>query len=422
MNRINRSMTTRFLAAGLVSVAGHAASAAACDKEEVAHAGHPGIHARITRHDHHPAGMARLIRVGNENDDQSEHTWSDGKTELRLLRDDGVTKLFFNGDEVMSLSDEELLGAENIKVIRELSQLHDMPELRQLRQRLGALGMRAPGAPMPPLPPGAPMPPGAGGQQPRVMIGVTMQTPDEDAQLPGGANPSESTLVTSVIDGLPADAAGLEEGDIVIRINGQTPAGPDEIRQAIRDKQPGDTIKLQIVRDGDEKEIAIKLAAFEPGRLGAGARNWRSAEDEDHANSAGEVTEQISKLSMRMDELGRQMSKASGKEREQLAEEMAELAEELGERSAELAQLAAEQDFIAPFEGQFRWNRGPLVEIERGRPGEAPRAFLFRTEPPTGQGSAQTAPDQRLEKVDERLERLEKMIEKLVEEKERSDR
>lgn len=53
----------------------------------------------------------------------------------------------------------------------------------------------------------------------------------------------------------PADLAQLERGDVIIRFNDQSVADFDALIDLIKDKQPGDVIKLEVIRDADENDL-----------------------------------------------------------------------------------------------------------------------------------------------------------------------
>jgi putative serine protease PepD len=71
----------------------------------------------------------------------------------------------------------------------------------------------------------------------------------------GGSSP--------VVPGGPAADAGLEPGDVVTEIDGQTVAGYEEFVVEIRSRQPGDTVTLTVQRDGREFEVDVVLDATE---------------------------------------------------------------------------------------------------------------------------------------------------------------
>ncbi len=86
-----------------------------------------------------------------------------------------------------------------------------------------------------------------GGQVEHAWLGVSIQDADEGA------------LVSGVVAGSPADEAGLEEGDVVIEVDGVAIDAADDLSALVADKQPGDTVDVKITRDGDERTIQIEL-------------------------------------------------------------------------------------------------------------------------------------------------------------------
>jgi serine protease Do len=75
-----------------------------------------------------------------------------------------------------------------------------------------------------------------------------------------GSSVDAGALVEKVEPGSPADTAGVQRGDVV------TAVGPEEIRSsgdlisALRDYQPGDTVGLKILRNGEENQVRVNLA------------------------------------------------------------------------------------------------------------------------------------------------------------------
>jgi len=68
-------------------------------------------------------------------------------------------------------------------------------------------------------------------------------------------------VVQQATDGGPAAKAGLRAGDVIVAVGGQRIQTPDDVAQAIQDKHPGDSVELQVRRDGDLKTLDVKLAA-----------------------------------------------------------------------------------------------------------------------------------------------------------------
>jgi len=65
--------------------------------------------------------------------------------------------------------------------------------------------------------------------------------------------------VSGVRPGSPADAAGVQAGDIIVRFAGVAVKTLEDLTFALRSKRPGDRVEAVIVRDGAEREIEATL-------------------------------------------------------------------------------------------------------------------------------------------------------------------
>ena len=76
-----------------------------------------------------------------------------------------------------------------------------------------------------------------------------------------GPRPSGAAgaVVARVIDGSPADRAGLRPEDVIIETDGDAVVEPQDIADAIEDRAPGDSVELTFRRDGDERTVTVKL-------------------------------------------------------------------------------------------------------------------------------------------------------------------
>lgn len=66
-------------------------------------------------------------------------------------------------------------------------------------------------------------------------------------------------LVSDVVPGSPADDAGLEEEDVIVRFDGKAVEKADDFARSVRNTEPGTKVKLLIIRDGEEKEVEVTL-------------------------------------------------------------------------------------------------------------------------------------------------------------------
>jgi serine protease Do len=108
----------------------------------------------------------------------------------------------------------------------------------------------------------------------RAIIGVSITdvTP-EDAQVAGLETIRGAKVegYTPGDDPSPARDAGIEPGDIIIAINDTQIDRVSELQRAIRKMEPGQTVKVDVMRYGSRKSFRVKLAEAEPERQIASA-------------------------------------------------------------------------------------------------------------------------------------------------------
>ncbi len=88
-------------------------------------------------------------------------------------------------------------------------------------------------------------------------LGVT----PKDGSASDGSATRAGAEVTSVGDGTPAAAAGLEVGDVIIAVNGKPVDSADSLVGHVREKTTGDQVTLTVLRDGKSIQVKATLAA-----------------------------------------------------------------------------------------------------------------------------------------------------------------
>ena len=66
-------------------------------------------------------------------------------------------------------------------------------------------------------------------------------------------------LVVSVADGGPAATAGVIQGDILVKLDGQSIGNPDDLQAALGTGKVGTTVTASVVRGGELKELAVTV-------------------------------------------------------------------------------------------------------------------------------------------------------------------
>ena len=66
-------------------------------------------------------------------------------------------------------------------------------------------------------------------------------------------------IVLSVVEGSAAEESGLQAGDVITALDGEPVEDVGDFLSALRQRSPGDTIELRIVRDGEEQTLTAEL-------------------------------------------------------------------------------------------------------------------------------------------------------------------
>jgi serine protease Do len=69
----------------------------------------------------------------------------------------------------------------------------------------------------------------------------------------------KGVIVESVVPGSPAAAAGVRVGDVVRSLDGSAVGDGRELLQILAKRQPGDQVRLGVLRDRDELEVTVTL-------------------------------------------------------------------------------------------------------------------------------------------------------------------
>lgn len=69
----------------------------------------------------------------------------------------------------------------------------------------------------------------------------------------------DGATVSHVVDGGPADTAGVTEGDIVLSIDGVSLDHKGSLREAMKGVAPGDELKVVLTHDGSQESVVITV-------------------------------------------------------------------------------------------------------------------------------------------------------------------
>ena len=92
----------------------------------------------------------------------------------------------------------------------------------------------------------------------QLVAGKTVQHAYLGVSIADSSSPAGAQL-TNVVSGTPAAKAGLQQGDVIVRLAGTTIAGSDDLSRVIDGKKPGDSISVTYVRGGKQHTVTVKL-------------------------------------------------------------------------------------------------------------------------------------------------------------------
>jgi serine protease Do len=116
------------------------------------------------------------------------------------------------------------------------------------------------------------------GKVTRGRIGVAIQNVSRDLADSLGLAKTDGAAVGSVEEDSPAAKAGVEVGDVILKIDGRTVESSSDLSRTVRAVRPGQKVTLSVWRAGKMRDIVVSVGEFkdEDGTAGA-ARGKKDA-------------------------------------------------------------------------------------------------------------------------------------------------
>ena len=81
----------------------------------------------------------------------------------------------------------------------------------------------------------------------------------KDGVVADGSAKRAAAVLTNVVSGTPADKAGLQAGDAILAVDGNSIDGSLSLVAQVRERTVGDKVTLKVVRDGQSKNVSVTL-------------------------------------------------------------------------------------------------------------------------------------------------------------------
>jgi len=101
------------------------------------------------------------------------------------------------------------------------------------------------------------------GQVSRGFLGVMIQDLTPELAEAFGMSDTKGVLVSQVMDGSPADEAGIEDDDVIVAVDGKPVDSAARLRLLIAGKGAEKSVEIEVVRDGDTKTLDVQLGERE---------------------------------------------------------------------------------------------------------------------------------------------------------------
>ncbi|MCY4464567.1 MAG: PDZ domain-containing protein [Chloroflexi bacterium] len=93
----------------------------------------------------------------------------------------------------------------------------------------------------------------------QVTLGVRYLQLEPDSEYFANTEIANGAYIVEVIEGLPAEAAGILEGDIIVAVAGEAVTQELDLRNRIYFHEPGEVIRLDLLRGGELMQVEVTL-------------------------------------------------------------------------------------------------------------------------------------------------------------------
>ncbi|MFC1699318.1 Do family serine endopeptidase [Candidatus Omnitrophota bacterium] len=90
-------------------------------------------------------------------------------------------------------------------------------------------------------------------------LGVSIQDLNEELANYFGLTGQEGALVLKVVAGSPAEAAGFQEGDVIVSFTGQAVRNTRELLRAVAKTEVNQSVAVEVIRERKQKTLRVKI-------------------------------------------------------------------------------------------------------------------------------------------------------------------
>jgi serine protease Do len=116
------------------------------------------------------------------------------------------------------------------------------------------------------------------GKVTRGYLGVTIQDVTPALAKEFKLKETEGALVADVVPKGPADKAGLQSGDVVLRFDGKAVRDSRHLKFQVARTKPGESVPVKVLRDGSTRELDVKVKELPSNQLAEAASDTNDTE------------------------------------------------------------------------------------------------------------------------------------------------
>jgi len=139
------------------------------------------------------------------------------------------------------------------------------------------------------------------GRVARGFLGVSPQAITSDMADSLGLKSTKGALIADVVKDSPAEKGGIKPGDVVVALNGKPVTDNSQLTRDVGVIPPGSTVKLDLVREGRQRTVEVKLAERPDEKDQGGRTPSKGGQDKEQGDLLGlsvqDVTPQLARQS-----------------------------------------------------------------------------------------------------------------------------
>ena len=135
----------------------------------------------------------------------------------------------------------------------------------------------------------------------RGRLGITIQSVSPEHAKSFDLAKASGVLITSVEKDGPADQAGLQIGDIILKFDGKDVTNSDDLVRTVANIAPGSSAPLQIWRNGASRDMTVRLGEVKPERAAQKQEPQSKATPKDHLGIAARELTSKERLELHID-------------------------------------------------------------------------------------------------------------------------